>query len=874
MSGSGALLRLLRFPGVLVSVAFAGLILGIAVSSSPLFLSSSASAALDQAIGPSSVRFAGLSVEINGPAAADAFAFRHRVLTEATGGTRVLGKPQVTVVGSVADVCAGSCNDPRPVRMVSRTAFSAHVEAMAPARPGGVWLDHLTAGGLGVGPGDTVTVRLDDLQTEVAVGGIYRDLYSAPEASGFWRPLYRFIYGQGGIDRPPPLLLADHSVMLPLQEALQDRPIYRWAFPLARGRMSISEANAAAEELRGVESSLSNSSTQVGGTFAGALATVGLPSLVDSANLTVVSMKGPVTAMSVAGWLLATVLMGLAGLFGVRRRRVEISVLTARGVAPWKVGVTSAAESVLPAAASAALGWAAGAVVVSSLGPSTLIESGALRAGLQRAGWSVVVGVVVLAVVTALGSRRVREGLSPVRQRGGRGSPWEAVPLVLAGAAYYEITVRGAPVVVSGGEPRVDLLLFLFPLLAVVTLAGLAARALRRLLPLLRVVGNRWSPPAYLAIRRLAGSGGTVVALVGCSVIALGMLAYAGILVSSVQATGWTKARLSLGSDVAVTLPADAPALPELGVPATRVFRAEGRAETVPGHLGVDLLGIDPETFAGAAFWDEGLADEDLETMLRGLGEGSVGGRLPAITVGGTVGTDAQLQLGGARFPLRLVGRASSFPGLASGAPALVVDSETLEEAFAEAGVPMGGSGITEEAWLLGEAGQVQRSLAEAELRTERVALAERVWATPAFLALTWTFGFLEALGILAGLIVIVGLLLYLQARERAREVSYALAARMGLGRKQHRRSVVMEVGAMLGAGLAVALAGAFFAAWLVHEKLDPLPGLPSDPVLRFPWPMLGGVVVALLVVAVGAGWAAQRRAERADIAEAMRLAT
>ena len=39
---------------------------------------------------------------------------------------------------------------------------------------------------------------------------------------------------------------------------------------------------------------------------------------------------------------------------------------------------------------------------------------------------------------------------------------------------------------------------------------------------------------------------------------------------------------------------------------------------------------------------------------------------------------------------------------------------------------------------------------------------------------------------------------MYLEARQRSREVSYALARRMGLARRAHRRSIALELGAIL----------------------------------------------------------------------------
>jgi hypothetical protein len=59
---------------------------------------------------------------------------------------------------------------------------------------------------------------------------------------------------------------------------------------------------------------------------------------------------------------------------------------------------------------------------------------------------------------------------------------WEALVLVLAAAALYELQTRGVgPVEVQGRPARVDRLLVLFPLLLIAGLAGLATRGAARL---------------------------------------------------------------------------------------------------------------------------------------------------------------------------------------------------------------------------------------------------------------------------------------------------------------------------------------------------------------------------------------------------------
>ena len=136
-----------------------------------------------------------------------------------------------------------------------------------------------------------------------------------------------------------------------------------------------------------------------------------------------------------------------------------------------------------------------------------------------------------------------------------------------------------------------------------------------------------------------------------------------------------------------------------------------------------------------------------------------------------------------------------------------------------------------------------------------------------------WTFGFLEALGVLAGLVAAVAVLLYLQARQRAREVSYALAARMGLGRAAHRRSVLLEVAGMLAVAFALGVLLGTVGAAAVVGRIDLLPHVPPGPSVRIPLQVIGLAAAGLAIIAVAGAWLAQRQADRANVAEVLRRA-
>ena len=150
---------------------------------------------------------------------------------------------------------------------------------------------------------------------------------------------------------------------------------------------------------------------------------------------------------------------------------------------------------------------------------------------------------------------------------------------------------------------------------------------------------------------------------------------------------------------------------------------------------------------------------------------------------------------------------------------------------------------------------------------------AHDVLDVSSFLATSWTFGFLQALGVLTGLITVGGLLLYLETRQRGRRTAYALSRRMGLSRAAHLGSLLAEVGGTLLGGFAIGVGLSFVAARLVYLRLDALPTVPPVPLLRTPVAALAGTAAAVLAVTWLAAWMAQRSADRTNLAEVLRLA-
>ena len=142
---------------------------------------------------------------------------------------------------------------------------------------------------------------------------------------------------------------------------------------------------------------------------------------------------------------------------------------------------------------------------------------------------------------------------------------------------------------------------------------------------------------------------------------------------------------------------------------------------------------------------------------------------------------------------------------------------------------------------------------------------------SPDVLLATRTYAYLRTIAIAAGVLVLVGLLLYLQARQRSQAIASALGRRMGLTRAAEALSLCLEIAGILLFAAAVGAAVAIAAARPVVEQIDPLPDRPPSPSSSSRPTALLLAAAALAVVAVAAGVLTGWLARGADVSEALR---
>jgi putative ABC transport system permease protein len=897
-------LLLLRFPALFVAVAAAMSAVAIAAAAGPLFLSSAGNAALRRQAETVTTWNGGLTVAATGPVAGrfgrDAlgpltaeglFQSRDSLLRDGVEGLKGLGPAVVTIIGSQSVLT--SVRNPKltvQVRPLNRSDALLHVERIAGAGGDGLWITDDTAKSLRVQPGDMVWLSQDERKVRVQVAGIYKriDPAAVPE---FWSSLTTYIK-QLAPDGPPlaALAIAEDATFRQIEGRLKDNAVFRWEFPLETDAMTLEDGRALGAGLEQLELEIRSPGSNYGNYFAGPSVNSLFPALLAQADTAARSLKGPVDALSLAGEIAALFGVGTVGIYWVRRRRVEFRHLIAKGVRSASSGTRSILEAALPGALGAAAGWLLVGPLVRALGPTHLISPAATDAASRALVRGEALSLGLIGVVVILGIRReARPGSDRTRQVVVR-MPWEVVFLVLAGAVLYELSSRGTAVIpVKGGPPKVDKLLILFPILFVAGGAGLAVRALRIALTRFRGLGRRRSTPVFLAFRRLAAASGVGLILVAASALALGNFVFSASMASSVSVTVDAKALTYVGSDVAVQVGGAKPVLPAgLAFPATLITRYGLSASLAPSRSLVEILGVDRRTFAGAAFWDPSFSASSLPDLLAKLDQGvSDQGAIPVLVLGeGEIPRGSTLVSTGVAIPVRVVGVVRAFPGASAGQTVVIADRDILpgvisaavERAnsvlatFHEPLVPTSLFPSSVELWAKGEPGAVVTALRASGVHVIRRLTADQVRSSPAILVLQWTFGYMQMVGLAIGSIALIGIILYVQASRRSREISYALSRRMGLTAPSHAISLALELISLVASAFVIGTVLSIIAARLTFTRLDPVPSIRPSILLRVPTPLLGLTAAGLLIACSIGALLAQREAGRMKVAEVMRL--
>jgi putative ABC transport system permease protein len=409
------------------------------------------------------------------------------------------------------------------------------------------------------------------------------------------------------------------------------------------------------------------------------------------------------------------------------------------------------------------------------------------------------------------------------------------------------------------------------PLLLTAALAGLAARALRLLMRARPGRAERLPAWLFLALRRASAASALLTALLVVAAVCFGAYFYAAALAASVNRSVEEKAYIAYGGDVQGIISDSIPPKRRFPYPVTTLQYAN-QAATVGAAAGAtaDVMAIDPETLGPILRWypDWG---QDPRPRLREL-TGSPNGALPAIVTRSVPRDTKAIWLQGMRLPIRVIARVSAFPGMSVGLPLVIVARDALAATAARSHV-LNPLGVTQTyVWARGPVRQVTQALQAPPFEAFYLTSVDEFRHDPDVLLAKRTFTYLRLIAAAAGALVFIGLLLYLQARQRSQAVASALAARMGFRRRAETASLSAELAAI--ALVAAVLGGlvALLTAKPIVGHVDPLPDDPPAPAAVIPGAAIVLAMFGLLVVSLAAGAVTSWLSRRADASEALRV--
>ena len=860
---------LFRWPPILAAVLASFVVLVVAASVGPLFTSASAAGALDRQLVGITPAAAGLTVLQETPlepvmlqspggepqevSPTELHAFRRRGLDRALEPIDHLGPPISSMVLGASTLA--SPEGELAVRPTSRDGFVDHVEIVTEVEGDGLWVPDNIAEALAIEAGDEVELTVD-APTAIRVKGIYRDLTLVP-ASAYWRPVDRYIHPQRPQDADPPaLLLGDPEDLIEIGTKTETFAVAIWEYPIVRDGLTFEEARTIRRQLSAVSGDALDTSTDVGFYLNEPEVQTVLPIVVDTAAEVVAGIRLPVQVLVLTGAGVALLLVAISAHYMVQKRAVEFRLLESRGVSHVFIGLRAIAEAVVPVVLATAMGSVGTWLMLKAFGPGP-VDPSALADSARFTAACVVIGLAALGIGTALVARR-HMSVEHSAARVGAGRPWEISLLVAAGAALFTIRERGG---VGQGDGSVgDLLLVVWPILAV---AGAALLVLKLGLGYLRRglrVTEGSGTALFLATRRLVAAARSVALLIGAAAVSVGILTYSTALLASVRTTTHAKTHVFTGSDV--SLQVSNLDLPDVNAPHTVVGTTAADADGEE----VTLMGIDPDTFAAGAYWDETFANDPLSSLVERVAS-TTAEPLPVIVAGSQADVDViTVETTGAAVEIDVVGRARTWPGMVQDTPMIIGDLTSIDDIE-------GVSFETLNLWAKGPIEVVFERLRQAGFDTDFAITTDDVGRSSRLLSISWTFGLLRVLGLVAGSLAVVGMLLYVASRRRTRLVSYLLGRRMGLTPSVHMRSLAIELLVMLMSALILGALFGIVSARLVYPELDLLPEVPPEPLFRLPVTEVVATAIGFVLAGVIGAALIQRSGDRARPGEVLRLA-
>jgi hypothetical protein len=545
-----------------------------------------------------------------------------------------------------------------------------------------------------------------------------------------------------------------------------------------------------------------------------------------------------------------------AAVLVARERRRELRLLAVRGVRPARMAALAAPPLALGVAVGTLLGFGAAWLGVVLFGPSSLLESGALA----WAAVTVVVASTAATVLVAVVVATVADGYAdPRRTRVRSRLPATLVVaglVALAAIAFHRLDtnggVRTSGVRSSGG----DLLAMGFPLFGVLATVGVIGLVLAWVTPRLRLSGSRWGRATRLGWRRVVLEAGPLVAVVCSVALAAGCFTMAVALSAGAHRQLGDKADVYVGTDLAVNVfgPIHVPDDWTDRVTVTSGARAKADSREV------DVLGVDPTSFADVARLRSDGASRSLSELVQEIADHGTGAALPAIAVGSSArtGDEVQVVLPGTSEPvaLRIVDTATFFPTKTTSVPLYVVDRSSLDALLPQPVVML---------MVAHPPADAVQQLRDAGNRIGLVLSAATSFDGSAYSALRWAYVPLAVLGALFAAVALALQLLVVSARREQRRVAHVLMIRTGFDRRATWWAAVVETAVPMTLGAVTGLVGAMAVAVLGVPRLDPMPTLAPPAIFVTPWAVVLSVMVVVPLWTAVIATLITRSTERGD---------
>jgi putative ABC transport system permease protein len=867
---------------VLLAVFSAALLAALASASAPFVTTAAASEALKNKLAELTSFATGVKIEgsrqLVGVETPAGFA-RHRAATQIAAAqlrTRFghVGPPVFTTQTGLPVGASGHAGGTSVVLM-TRTDALRHVRVLREVAGRGVFVSDITAHAAGVKPGGTL--RIEPLApfvrpkgSSVRVKGIYRALAHSP-VTDYWSGLYHEIYPRCldcGV--PPSFLFLAPNALDRLLAGSHGAVTNSVEFPIDPRGLTLVRARELDRKFASLRHDLRNSSLgqKLGCTSA---FRVGKCYVISSLSAAVIladrnagAVTPAVTLLSDLGTAIALAVAAAAGLFLVRRRRAEAGLAYVHGEHVGTFAARSAIEVLIPTVAGGAAGFAL-AYGLTDVFAQGSIASGTVWSAVVHALVAVTVGLCLLALVASVAFLRLYDtGSHSVRWA--RWLPWEA--FVGGAAIVLFVRIRSGGAVSSGAAHTPTLEVFVYPLLLVAAVGGIASRSVRMLLRRSSGHARHSRPAIYLALRRLAAGRGLVVALSLVAAVSFGSLFYVETLGASLKHTTIEKAYMATGSDANAIVGEDE-ALPRTSSYAFSRVQFSNQSASLPDGTTVDVMLVDPATLVRTLHW-QGNWGPNPARVLRQLDQAR-SQPLPVI-VTTDLASAHSIVISGRRFGIDTLGTVRVFPFMAEGIPLVITSFRALHDLESRTKLYQSLGVLQTYVWGKGPPLEVAHALSSLQ-PVYPPQSTDTFLHDPDVVLATRTFGFMRLIAIGAGVLALLGMLLYLQARQRSQEIASVLARRMGFGRLAETLSLTLEVcgilafAALLGGGVAIAA-----AAPVVH-RIDPLPQDPPSPLFTVPLTVIAVVGGALLVFALVAGALTSWLARRTDLAETLRVA-